>query len=110
MATNTEALLIRLDATTEQLRREMRRAEQTVGSGSKRMERELNRINRSFDGINRAARTAQRAMGALGVGISLQGLRSVTTSALSAASALDTTAARVALNVETLQELRSAAA
>lgn len=69
MAVDTESLLIRLEATSEQLRREMRRAEQQIGNSSKRMEREIRRVDQSMDRLNKMAATLRRGLGALGMAV-----------------------------------------
>lgn len=109
MAQDVEGLLIRLDATSAQLQRQLRRAERTVSGSSKKMEREIQRVDKAMDRLNTMASTVRRTLGTLGVGISLQGIRSMTTGALQAADAIRQTAERVGVSVEALQELRYAA-
>lgn len=58
-------LMVRIDATTEQLRRELKRAEQGTESTTRRMDRSLGRVDRSFDRLGRMARSARVAVGAL---------------------------------------------
>jgi len=48
-------LLIRIDATTEQLRRELRRADQQVAHSTQRMEKELVRVDAAMQRVERAA-------------------------------------------------------
>lgn len=59
---SAEQLLVRIDATTEQLRREVRRAENTVDSGSRKINQSLGRIDRSF---KRAGQAASQMRGAV---------------------------------------------
>jgi predicted nucleic acid-binding Zn-ribbon protein len=56
MTTDLNDLLVRLDATTEQLRREMRRGETEVDRSTGRMDRSLARVDRRFEKINATAR------------------------------------------------------
>jgi hypothetical protein len=67
MATATERLLVRIDATTEQLRREMKAADKAVGNTANAVERSLKRIKKSFDGL----RTSLNRMGAIIGGVGL---------------------------------------
>ena len=54
MATLDE-LIVRIEANTAQLRREMKRADTSVARGSRRMGRSLKKIDQSFARVGRAA-------------------------------------------------------
>src|SRR5690554_3289027 len=87
MATTAEQLIVQIEASTERLRREMRRAEQSVGNSSKKMEREVRRVDQGMDRLNKTAAALRRGLGALGIGLSMQAMRSFATASLDAASA-----------------------
>lgn len=67
-------LLIRIDATTEQLRRELRRADQQVAQSTQRMEKELGRVDAAMRRVESAAgamaHAAQRLLAPLAALIS----------------------------------------
>lgn len=63
--TDVNDLLIRIDATTETLRRELKRAEQSTDETSKRIDRSLSRVDGRFDAMSAAARKAQIAIAAV---------------------------------------------
>lgn len=106
MARSTEQLLIAIDATTEQLRREMRRADQTVTQGSRRMDANLRRIDGHFQ---RVTRSVQSFAGMIGIAFGFRGLQRAIGSSLEMADGLQTMADRVDLSTTRLQELRFAA-
>lgn len=54
MATATERLLVRIDATTEQLRRELREADNALGRTSSNVDRQLRKIDRRFMEMKRS--------------------------------------------------------
>ena len=60
---NAEELLVQIDASTEQLRREFRRAEDSTGKFQRQMDRKLSDVDRK---INQFTQRAQKAMGAFG--------------------------------------------
>lgn len=62
-------LLVRIDSTTEGLRREMRRAEQTVDKSSRSIDRHLEKIDTAFAEIKRSATIAAAAIGIAGVAL-----------------------------------------
>jgi len=103
-----EDLLVRIDATTERLRRELRRADQITDQTTTRMDRSLRRVDQGFDRLNRAARRVSGAMAALGLAASAEGLRRVTTNALSAAESIQDVSAQTGIAAERLQGLRRA--
>lgn len=102
-------LLVRIDATTEQLRREMRRADQTVAQTSRKTIRQLDIMDRRFaafgTGLKGVAATFGLAFGAgtlFAAGRGLDDLFQSMEDISDSAKALDLTA-------EALQELRFAA-
>jgi len=65
MSEATERLLVRIDATTEQLRRELKKADDAVASSSSKMEKAVERINKSFSLLG-------VAIGAAGIGLAFK--------------------------------------
>lgn len=62
---SAEDLLIRIDATTEQLRRELQRADQNVDRSTRMMDRHLRRVDTAMDRLNRSAQRMGLGLGAL---------------------------------------------
>lgn len=58
--TDVQGMLVRIEATTAQLRQELARADSSVGQASDRIDRNLNRVDNAFD---RAGDRAQHASG-----------------------------------------------
>lgn len=63
MAQTVEQLMVRIDATTEQLRRELKRADDSVSQSQRRIGVELAKVDKAFSGIARAATAAFAAIG-----------------------------------------------
>ena len=108
MTTTAENLLVRIDATTEQLRREMRRGEQTVAQNTGRMNRSLRNVDSSFTRLNRTVRTATRLMGVFGVALSGRALQRFAMQTFEMADSLEAAADTANLGIESIQELRFA--
>lgn len=70
MSKDLERLLIRLDATTEGLRRELKTADRSLTDFSRKTDRHLGKINNSFAQLDRVGRVAARTLAAVGVGVS----------------------------------------
>lgn len=66
MAESVERLLVRIDATTEVLRRELKRADQAVGRSDKKINKTLGNINKHFQKLNRQFSLFGSAITALG--------------------------------------------
>ena len=58
--TDVQGMLVRIEATTAQLRQEMARADSTVGQSAGKIDKSLGRIDTAFD---RAGESAQSAAG-----------------------------------------------
>ncbi len=71
MAKDLERLIVRIDATTEQLRREMKRAEISIDTFGKKTDLSTKRISSGFDSINKTARLAATGLGVLGASLSV---------------------------------------
>lgn len=76
MANDIADLLLRIDATTEGLRRELKRAEDAVSDGGAQIEKNTKKIDDSFskmsDGVGKSLRLVGTALAALGVGLSVR--------------------------------------
>lgn len=76
MANDIADLLLRIDATTEGLRRELKRAEDAVSDGGAQIEKNTKKIDDSFskmsDGVGKSLRHVRTALAALGVGLSVR--------------------------------------
>ncbi|WP_420564149.1 tape measure protein [Thalassobaculum sp.] len=72
MATATEQLLIQLDATTERLRRELKRADDTVGDFSRRTDRHMRSVDSAMDRVNKAGSLLTRGLAGVGVALSVR--------------------------------------
>lgn len=68
MATVDE-LLVRIDASTEQLRREIGRADRSVEGFRRQVDRETRRIDQSFDRLGRGVSTFRAALAGIGFGV-----------------------------------------
>ena len=106
MATATEELLLRLDATAEGLRRELRKADDTVGDFARKTDRRMKEVDAAMDRVNRAGSLVTKGLAGLGVALSVGAITSFTKSNIAAADSLVKTADKLGLTVESLQELR----
>jgi hypothetical protein len=104
-----EELLIRIDATTENLRRELKRADRSVQDTGDNISRRLKRIDGAFGKLGKAVSGVSRAVPVLGAALSVAGLARFASQAIDTADALAKTADKLGLSVEALQELRFAA-
>lgn len=105
MATVDE-LLVRIDASTEQLRREMARADRSVEGFRRSVERETSRVDRAFASVGLGIRRAFGTFGiGLGVGAAAGGIKAM----IDSVAELGDTASIVGVSVERLQTLRFAA-
>lgn len=94
--------LIQLDATTEGLRRELKRGEQAVQQTVRTVERETNRAERAFGGLN-------RALGLFGVALSAGTFVKLGADALRMADRLSDASKALGLSTTQLQSLQFAA-
>lgn len=69
MSEATERLLVRIDATTEQLRRELKRADDAVGSSQAKMEKSLSKIGSAFGNVAKAAAGLGAIIGGAGLAL-----------------------------------------
>lgn len=104
--TAVNELLVRIDATTAQLRREMTRADSIVTGSSRKMDRELAKLDKRFDVLNKAAGLATKALvGYVGV-MSVSRITSYASSQMAAAQAIGQMAETANISTQALQELR----
>lgn len=104
-----DELLVRIDANTEQLRRELARAERAVGQSTDSMGRSVKRADESFQKFDRAASGLTRTIKAIAFGAVVTGLQNMTRSALASVDSLSNQADKLGVSVELLQEYRAAA-
>lgn len=109
MAT-AEQLLIQLDATSESLRRELKKADQTVGDFAKKTDRHMRNVDSAMDRVNRASGLMTKGLGALGVALSIGAITNFAKANIGAADNLVKTADALGLTIEGLQEYRFGAA
>ena len=60
-----ERLLVRIDATTESLRTELRKADQAVATSAKVVDTQVNRMGAAFDRLNRFAANTRNILGGI---------------------------------------------
>jgi methyl-accepting chemotaxis protein len=105
MAARAEELLVRIDATTEQLRREMKRADDTVERSTRKINRALGSVDRAFAGVNAAARAAAGGLGAIGLALSGGAILQGADQALRRIQDIQRTALALGESTATVQEL-----
>ncbi|HEY7824698.1 MAG TPA: hypothetical protein VIG24_17790, partial [Acidimicrobiia bacterium] len=101
-------LLVRIDATTETLRRELKRAEQGTEQTTKRMDRSLQRVDRGFDRVNQAATNARAVIGTVISALAIRRVQQYVTESISLADAIDKSARVASVGTDQIQELRFA--
>ena len=104
-----EDLLVRIDATTEQLRREMKRGEETVSSFQRNVDRHLTKVDKSFDRLDRMARSAVAGLGLLGGALSIGAMTRFATDTVAAADKVAKLSNQIGVNSTSLQEWQFAA-
>ena len=97
-----EELLVQIDATTEGLRRELRR-------GTKATQRFERRVGRSIGNVEKAFAKLRNVVGAAGIPVGVAAIGSAIGRVVADTAALAETADKLGLTVEQLQELRFAA-
>lgn len=105
---DVESLLIRIDASTEQLRRELRRADQQVAQSTSRIDRRLSAIDQRFAIIDRAAGLATKALAGYMAVFSVGAVAGWVRNQLDAADAIAKASEVANLATSSLQELRYA--
>ncbi len=108
-ATATD-LLVRIDATTEALRRELRRADRTVETSTRTINQQLVRIERGFQRTGRAAQVLTASIAAVGTTFAVGRLTQAGRGALAFADDIQTAADKIGVSAEELQIFQTAAA
>jgi hypothetical protein len=106
MAKNLERLLLRIEADTSRLRKQLGIAERTARESGSRMSRAFNRAGRALDSFGRKVLSVRSAVAAL-AGAAALGV--LIKQAIDFADNIGKTSKAVGLTAETLQELRFAA-
>lgn len=101
-------LLVRIDASTELLRREMKRAEQTTDRSTSKMNRFLGRLDRRFASMNQAASRARAAIGAVITALAIRRGADYVRTQIRIADAIGKSAQVAGVSAEQIQELRFA--
>lgn len=101
----TERLLVRIDATTEQLRRELKRADDVVGSSSDKIARNLAKVQAKILDVSKEAAKWGAGMAAAGAAATA----ALVKTGLQSVDALAKTADKLGVTTEALAQLRFAA-
>lgn len=105
MPQSVEDLLVRIDASTEQLRREMRRADQNVTRHTRSMDRALSRVDAGFRRMGNAARRVNGALAAIGIAVGASGMTRLATRSLKSAEQVERLSLALGVSQERIQEL-----
>lgn len=97
MATETERLQLLIDATSEGLRRELKRADDATSKFRQQSTQHFQAVDRSMAKVDDAAKLLTRGLGALGVAFSVGRLVSFTKETIASADALAKTADKLGL-------------
>jgi hypothetical protein len=108
VADDIKTLLLRVEATTELLRAEVRRGEQSLARLDERATKSGDKIDSAFARISKSAANLKTALAGLAGGVVLSAFVSLGRGALQFADDLKTAADRANVSVETYQRLREA--
>jgi len=100
-----DELVVRIDASTELLRRELKKGEQGVDKFRRTNDRHLNRINQRYSALGS---TIKRAMAGFVAALSVRALTQFARSAIAAGDNIAKASATAGIAAENLQELRFA--
>ncbi|EPM91085.1 phage tail tape measure protein, partial [Pseudomonas syringae pv. actinidiae ICMP 19070] len=112
--TDVQGMLVRIEATTAQLRQELTRSEGSVSSTAHNIDQSLGRIDNAFDRVNASAQTVGRAVtsafdqigaGNLAAAGSIAGLVALTTSTIDYAKEVKNLSALSNTTVEDFQRM-----
>jgi len=106
MAQSAEDLLVRIDATTESLRRELRRADDNVQKFDRSVGKRLQKIDQRFQRLGRGIQGVSAALGGLAAAAGARELGRLGTQALNSAEQVQRMADSLGVGVETVQELQ----
>lgn len=101
-------LLVRIDATTESLRRELKRAEKATDQTTGKMGRALEKMEQRFGGLDRAAARARAAIGAVVGALAVRQVSSFVQSQIKMVDAIGKAAQVAGVTTNQIQELRFA--
>lgn len=105
MARSAQELLVVIDASTEALRRELKKADTQVNKSTSHIDRSLHRVNRSFEKMGAAVSRATSALGALGIAVGGAELVRFASKSLDTAETVQRMALALGTTTDTVQEL-----
>ncbi|MCR9258321.1 MAG: hypothetical protein NXH95_01260 [Pseudomonadaceae bacterium] len=108
MTQEVDDLLVRIDATTEMLRREMKKAEKQTDSSVSKIERSTRRVDKRFEAIGKSARVAKTALAAVFGGVLISRVSSFAKSQTDLADRIGKSAIVAGVTTDQIQELRAA--
>lgn len=103
MSTDVQGMLVRIEATTQQLRQELSRAESAVGKTSQRIDGDLGRVDAAFDRLEESAAQAGSV-----VDSALTGITAATVASVAGLGALIATTAAAGKELTSLSFLANA--
>lgn len=103
MSTDVQGMLVRIEATTQQLRQELARAESAVGKTSQRIDGDLGRVDAAFDRLEESAAQAGSV-----VDSALTGITAATVASVAGLGALIATTAAAGKELTSLSCLANA--
>ncbi len=103
MSTDVQGMLVRIEATTQQLRQELARAESAVGKTSQRIDGDLGRVDAAFDRLEESAAQAGSV-----VDSALTGITAATVASVAGLGALIATTAAAGKELTSLSFLANA--
>lgn len=101
-------LLVRIDATTEQLRRELARAEKATGDAVAKMDSKLSRVDQAFDRLGKMASKVRVAVDAFIAGFAIKEIVQFAKQSIDAADKALEMSQSFGVSVETLTGMRLA--
>lgn len=105
MSTNTEKLLIRLEADTAELRQKLNEADIVIDKFARKTDRNLSQVGSAFAKLRGTFAALGPALAAAGISIGLEQIASKSLEAFAAMADLNDEATKLGLSVEKLQEL-----
>jgi hypothetical protein len=106
MATDVQQLLLKIDASTELARRELKKMEDGFDGFVRRSEQSVGAAEASFAQLNRAATLVKNTIAGFVASIGIQGIVSFGRAVLEAADNLDAAAEKAGIGVERYQTLK----
>ncbi len=106
MPTDVQSLLLKIDATTELARRELKKMDGDFDTFTRRSEQAAGAADQAFEGFGRAAGFAKASIIGFAAGIGIEGVISFGRAVLDAADSLDAAAEKAGVGVERYQSLK----